>query len=855
MESASADWTIELFGGLRAVCKDRSVVRFRTQRGGLLLSILAARPERVHSRDELGELLWPDEDPQRQRLRLRGELSELRTGLGDDIFERSGNVGVRVRPGVTSDVARFEGFLLAAVRASAPEQRLPPLQAAASLYRGDLLPGFFDDWSVREREHLRAGCFTVLTRLTLDLELLGRTDEARLLRRDLADRFPEEALPPAPRPAPPSGDSAADGYYGREADLDAVKTWASLSSHAGRLLTLMGPGGMGKTRLARQALPEATFVALAEVSDGGAGFFDALQSALGLSEGEAPTRERVIAALRERSAPLLILDNFEQLVERGAGQVEALLRDVSGLRCVVTSRRRLGIPGERTRALEPLPHAPSVALFLDRARRARPDFAQNPSSLPVVEEIVALLEGLPLALELAAARSVVLGPVQMREQLSARLRFLVNRRDAPTERHRSLRIALDWSIHLLSPELAGLFARLSVFRGGWSLEAAAAVCEGLGIVALDALDDLHAHSLISVRFDEDETPRYDMLTVVREYAEELLERSGEREGARLAHARFFQDEAQAISADYRSGDSAGAHRALRPDLDNYRRLIHLSARESEALFFFLDRLGGPLFELGYWSDLESWLGAIDISDLDKEKKHRILGLKGAFFRRKGDEERASAAWNARLEITREIAAPDPLATELFDLAAQALDRGDVGGAAVLLSEGRQLAQEHDLHDRRVVGTTLEARRLALEDDTEGALQAAEDAWSLLLSREFSDSLLCYVAVHLLSVFRRGGRAERCEALSERGIALALENSLLFHLARLMDEAGLCCDADGERARLASWAASRLHRQLKSRFSPLAERRWRELAENMTDEEKLRWQDIPWEASVKRYREL
>lgn len=147
-------WQITLWGGLRATCGEKTVAHFRTLRCGLLLAILASRPERIHSREELGELLWPDEDPQWQRNRLRGELSELRHDLGEDIFEKSGNLGLRVRPGVSSDVARFDETVQAALRALAPERRVPLLQAAVALSEGDFLPGYYDDWSVRERERL-----------------------------------------------------------------------------------------------------------------------------------------------------------------------------------------------------------------------------------------------------------------------------------------------------------------------------------------------------------------------------------------------------------------------------------------------------------------------------------------------------------------------------------------------------------------------------------------------------------------------------------------------------------------------------------------------------------------------------
>ncbi|WP_395138130.1 BTAD domain-containing putative transcriptional regulator, partial [Armatimonas sp.] len=370
MESVPTTWLIELFGGPRAVCGDVSVSRFRTRRGGLLLAMLAARPERVHSREELGELLWPEEDPQKQNPRLRDELSKLKADLGEDILEKS-NSGVKVRPSITSDVARFDDYLLTAVRASTPEQRLPSLRAAAALYKGDLLPGFYEDWVQTERERLKAGCFTVLTRLALDLETVGHTDEAQLLRRELASRFPEQALPPAPTMAPPGYPLGAgagggvfleglDGYYGREADVLALREWASKPPKGERVLTLTGPGGMGKTRLTKQALPNALFVPLAEVSDAKSGFFEAIHAALALPKGDAPPREQIVYALRQQEAPLLVLDNFEQILTHGARLVEGLLKDIPALRCVITSRRRLGIRGETERVLEPLPHAPSV---------------------------------------------------------------------------------------------------------------------------------------------------------------------------------------------------------------------------------------------------------------------------------------------------------------------------------------------------------------------------------------------------------------------------------------------------------------------------------------------------------------
>jgi DNA-binding SARP family transcriptional activator len=155
LESVAPTWFIELFGGPRAVCEGKSIEKFRTDRCGLLLAILAARPERMYPREELGYLLWPDLDDRPLQLqRLRDELSKLGASLGKDIFEKSGNRGVKVRSGITSDVARFDQLFLTAARAT-PEQRLPALEAAAALYKDDLLPRYYDDWSERERERLK----------------------------------------------------------------------------------------------------------------------------------------------------------------------------------------------------------------------------------------------------------------------------------------------------------------------------------------------------------------------------------------------------------------------------------------------------------------------------------------------------------------------------------------------------------------------------------------------------------------------------------------------------------------------------------------------------------------------------
>ncbi len=257
--------------------------------------------------------------------------------------------------------------------------------------------------------------------------------------------------------------------------------------------------------------------------------------------------EQVAAALAEQPA-LLILDNFEHLVRGGAPLVEALLQRVPTLTILVASRCRLNLPGEQVVAFPPLPtpmisgegtwesatrvesaslttdHSPlvtvpSVQLFVDRAQAARPGFQLGPRNAADVAQLCVRLEGLPLAIELAAGRAGALTPGQILERLSQPFTLLVSRGNAVEARHRSLRAALDWSYQLLPPALQRFFTHLSVFRGGWTLAAAEQVCETAD--TLDAIERLRECSLI-VADEVDGEIRYRMLEALREYGQEQL---------------------------------------------------------------------------------------------------------------------------------------------------------------------------------------------------------------------------------------------------------------------------------------------------------------------------------------------
>jgi predicted ATPase/DNA-binding SARP family transcriptional activator len=380
----------------------------------------------------------------------------------------------------------------------------------------------------------------------------------RALVRDLTARVD---LSPAP-PARPHLPAPLTRFFGREdeiAQLGAllrrnVSPPASLetqrqTAEAGgepstmpRLVTLTGPGGSGKTRLAltvaeRVAEAWSGAVFFAPLVDHGepSHVSDAIRDALGLprTPGVEPL-EQVVAALSRRPT-LLLLDNFEHLLEEGAPLIGTLLQGAPMLTLLVTSRRRLDLSGEREFPVAPLPvpveaepgarwpsslmNCPSVQLFVDRARAVCLDFRVTEENAAAVAAVCARLEGIPLALELAAARASVLSPAEMVPRLERRFDFLVSGRRDAEARHRTLHAAIDWSYRLLTPELQRFFARLCVFRGGWTLGAAEAVCDEAR--ALEFLEQLRAASLGIAEERGGET-RFRMLETLREFAREQL---------------------------------------------------------------------------------------------------------------------------------------------------------------------------------------------------------------------------------------------------------------------------------------------------------------------------------------------
>jgi predicted ATPase/class 3 adenylate cyclase len=378
-------------------------------------------------------------------------------------------------------------------------------------------------------------------------------------------------------------------FVGREREVaEVVRLMESV-----RLVTLTGPGGTGKTRLSLQVAAEtagdqadgATFVACAPIADPDL-VASAIATTLGLPDaGGRPPRDRLVDHLRDRQH-LLVLDNFEQ-VAAAAPLLGDLLREAPRLRILVSSRVALRISGEQEYPVPPLelPGADAeaggadaiagneaVRLFVDRARSVRPDFALDDANAGAVAEIVSRLDGLPLAIELAAARSRLLSPQQMLPRLERRLDLLAGgMRDLP-ERQQTLRGAIAWSHDMLEPPERLLFARFSVFVGGAELSEAEMVCGPAGDVGRDVLDGLEAlvdHSLLR-QIERAGEPRFFMLGTIRDFATEQLAESGEQDALRRRHALAYLGLAERAAPSLTTRDQRTWLDRLARDHDNLR---------------------------------------------------------------------------------------------------------------------------------------------------------------------------------------------------------------------------------------------------------------------------------------------
>lgn len=627
----------------------------------------------------------------------------------------------------------------------------------------------------------------------------------------IAPQLPSATLP-APHLPPPL---PLTRLIGRETLLAEVRTL--LLDTAARLVTLVGPGGVGKTRLAQELVAVLSgayqdgviVVPLAPIPSPEL-VPQAVLQALGLMENGGRPIELIVRAALQGRELLLVLDNVEHVVG-AAAWVASLLGDCPQLNVLATSRVPLGVRGEQQVPLTPLPLPPaglaapellrtfaSVLLFEERVRALAPSFTLTPANGPAVSALCTCVDGLPLAIELIAARCKVLSPHALltrfqRTTTGSALDLLAyGSADAP-DRHKTLRAAITWSFDLLPPPEQRLFARLGCFVGTWALEAAEAICADEELAVLDGMQTLVNHSLISVQTRDDEPPAFMMLELIRECAVERLAAGGEAEELRRRHAEYYCATVEQLAPHITSRHQMQVLEELERVQDNLRVALtwavshgddELVARACVALHRFW-RLRGQ------FSEAWRWIHAALRAPLRDSARARVLHSAGVVALGQHDSALAADYLEQALGLWRALGDPLGEALTLANYANTLVSRGNHPAGLQLLSEtlpvfraqGNSWQVATNLNNMGIVAVYLadyneareryrESLRLyeALGDQHGAAIVMANLGEIALLEREYAQAELFY----------RASLAARAALNNPPGVASMLD--VLAHIA-------------------------------------------------------------------------
>jgi predicted ATPase len=662
--------------------------------------------------------------------------------------------------------------------------------------------------------------------------------EHRILNHD-----PSLAAPAAPEPSRSKLPTPPTPLVGRRLEVAAVG--ALLRRDDVRLVTLTGPGGAGKTRLALAVASElgpelrdgAVFVDLAAVRDP-ALLGSALAQELGASESAEAVEDVLEAHLRDRSM-LLLLDNLEQLVP-DVELVSRLLAAAPRLLVLATSRTplRLGgeheypvppltLPGPGDRAdFETLVANDAVRLFASRAAAVDPEFQLDEQNVAAVVHVCTRLDGLPLAIELAAARSKLLPPDAMSSRLDQALDLLVGGAQDLPDRQRTLRATLEWSHGLLREDERTLFARLAVFAGGWTLEAAEAVCGESGLDVFETLASLVDESLVRrLRLPSGE-PRFTMLETIREYAVELLDASGEAETLHRRHCGHVLAEAEAAAAAFVSNADPGDAflGLLDREHDNLRAALDWAAGADELELEVRLAVAARWFWVirGFLSEGRRSFDGIFARTAGAPKPLRALALvHGATFPyRQGETARAKELWEEALDLFRELGDPEGTARTIAELGAIAVAESDFDRGVAMYEECVAIFREQGKTSRLATALGNLGAIANMRGDRRTAVGHLTEA--IALCREIGDE--DGLAVNLHNIARAEvalGRPDEGRAALTESIALArrlgYREVLAYCLGGLAELALL--EDDAERAATMLGASEHLFGEIGAALDP------------------------------------
>ncbi|HSJ25954.1 MAG TPA: BTAD domain-containing putative transcriptional regulator [Longimicrobiales bacterium] len=602
-------------------------------------------------------------------------------------------------------------------------------------------------------------------------------------------------------------------FIGREHELAALREIIAAS----RLITLTGAGGSGKSRLARELAPHIpgvrdsgiVWVELAPVTDPslvGAAILRALDPA---AEQGANVAAVISGILQDRS-PVLVLDNCEHVVDACATLVDTLLRACPGLRILATSREALAVPGERAWLVPPLGLPPAnatpvqvatsdaVRLFVERAQDVMPAFNLTATNAAVVADICVRLDGIPLAIELAAARVRLMTPEQIRDRLDDAFTLLTSGARTALPRHRTLRAAIDWSYDLLPAPARTVLCRLAVFRGGFTLDAAEAVAAGDAVDPGDVLDlvsMLLDRSLLSMR-EQDGTARYLLLETMRQYAGANLDDADERNDAMRAMTRHYVAFIGAEEPSFTTTQRRRAFARVDPELDNIREVLAWSHGHDHATHV---RLVGLLwwywFGSRHWVEAARWIqGALALPAGMEPGRDRamLLFAGGALACLQAQVPSARAQLHESVELARQAG---DQRLEAYALNYLGMSHAQVGSPEAREYSGRAEAwfrPNGDLYGLRLA-LLLQGMGAAAAGDTSAARRLMEEA--VAIARSFGQDRELGIALQTLAgvVYAEGDSATAEALLVEAVAALKRDWNYLF-VGRAVDFLGVLAAA-------------------------------------------------------------